>query len=97
MRQVGRIPLCAMSPERHHEGNIAAGSSERILLYYAEVLKTGKVGAGGGVTGENEDIKTVEYSPEELDHVLASGEIQDAKTIIAIKWWRMRFQHPEKR
>jgi nudix-type nucleoside diphosphatase (YffH/AdpP family) len=73
------------------------GSSERILLYYAEVLKTGKVGAGGGVTGENEDIKTVEYSPEELDHALASGEIQDAKTIIGIQWWQTRFKHQERR
>ena len=72
------------------------GSSERILLYYAEVLKQGKVGAGGGVTGENEDIETVEYSPGQLDHALASGEIQDAKTIIAIQWWQMRFQHPER-
>jgi ADP-ribose pyrophosphatase len=41
------------------------GSSERILLYYAEVLTSGKVDAGGGVPGENEDVKTVEYSPEE--------------------------------
>jgi nudix-type nucleoside diphosphatase (YffH/AdpP family) len=73
------------------------GSSERIFLYYAEVRKTGEVGVGGGLTGENEDIKTIEYTPEELDHALASGEIQDAKTIIAIQWWRMRFQHPEKR
>jgi len=68
------------------------GSSERILLYYAEVLTSGKVDAGGGVPGENEDVKKVEYSPEELDHVLASGEIQDAKTIIAIQWWQTRFQ-----
>ena len=72
------------------------GSSERILLYYAEVLNAGKVGVGGGVAKENEDIKTVEYSPEELDHALASGEIQDAKTIIGIQWWQTRFKHPER-
>ena len=66
------------------------GSSERILLYYAEVLTSGKVDAGGGVPGENEDVKMVEYSPEELEHVLASGEIQDAKTIIGIQWWQTR-------
>jgi nudix-type nucleoside diphosphatase (YffH/AdpP family) len=72
------------------------GSSERILLYYAEVLNAGKVGVGGGVARENEDLKTVEYSPEELDHALASGEIQDAKTIIGIQWWQMRFKHPER-
>jgi len=68
------------------------GSSERIFLYYAEVRKTGKVGVGGGLTREHEDIKTVEYTPEELDHALASGEIQDAKTIIAVQWWQARFQ-----
>ena len=72
------------------------GSSERILLYYAEVLNARKVGVGGGVARENEDLKTVEYSPEELDHALASGEIQDAKTIIGIQWWQTRFKHPER-
>ena len=72
------------------------GSSERIILYYAEVLKAGKVGVEGGVAKENEDIKTVEYSPEELDHALASGEIQDAKTIIGIQWWQTRFKHSER-
>jgi hypothetical protein len=51
---------------------------------------------GGGVAKEDEDIKTVEYSPEELDHALASGEIRDAKTIIGIQWWQTRFKHSER-
>jgi ADP-ribose pyrophosphatase len=36
------------------------GSSERILLYYAEILGAGPRQKGGGIAEENEDIKLVE-------------------------------------
>ncbi len=62
------------------------GSSERIILYYAEVSDVGKVSAGGGVAGEHENIRTVELSIDELEASLAAGRIQDAKTIVGIMW-----------
>jgi ADP-ribose pyrophosphatase len=62
------------------------GSSERILLYYAEVSEEGRTGAGGGAASENEDIETVAYSLIELEQAMAAGEIVDAKTIIGIQW-----------
>ncbi|PSB25502.1 NUDIX domain-containing protein [Stenomitos frigidus] len=62
------------------------GSSERIILYYAEVSDTEKVADGGGLEDEQEDIKLVAYSLPELWQAYASGEIVDAKTIIGILW-----------
>ncbi|MBA2391295.1 MAG: NUDIX domain-containing protein [Ktedonobacteraceae bacterium] len=61
-------------------------SSEKITLYYVEVSSTDRVSKGGGLASENEDIKIEEWSPSDLWHALESGEINDAKTIIAIQW-----------
>jgi nudix-type nucleoside diphosphatase (YffH/AdpP family) len=66
------------------------GSSERIVLFYAEVNAAGKVGPGGGLLEENEDIVTVSYSPAELADAVATGQIQDAKTLIGILWFQAR-------
>src|SRR5579862_1612112 len=41
------------------------GSSERIILYYAEVSNAGLRGPGGGLASESEDIKRIELTPEE--------------------------------
>ena len=62
------------------------GSSERVLLYYAEVTAANKVAAGGGVPGEGEDIRTIELSREELQALLEAGGVQDAKTLVGIQW-----------
>ena len=61
------------------------GSSERVVLYYAEVTTAGKI-ADGGVPGEEEDIRPVEFSREEPDSLLATGGVQDAKTLVGIHW-----------
>ena len=66
------------------------GSSERIVLFYAEVTVAGKVGPGGGLIEENEDIVTVSYSPAELAEAVAAGQIQDAKTLIGVLWFLAR-------
>ena len=62
------------------------GSSERITLFYAEVVSTGRVASGGGLEEENEDIQTVWYTPEETARAVLTGEIQDAKTLVGIFW-----------
>lgn len=64
------------------------GSSERVLLYYGEVSGTAKASAELGVG--DEDIAVVEQSPAELWDAFLSGEQQDAKTIIALLWLRIR-------
>jgi nudix-type nucleoside diphosphatase (YffH/AdpP family) len=66
------------------------GTSERILLYYAEVVNAGKVGRGGGKAGENEDISVQEFPIRELDNLIEEGSIQDAKTLIGLMWLQRR-------
>jgi ADP-ribose pyrophosphatase len=64
------------------------GSSERIFLYYAEVTNKDKVSEGGGVATEHEDIRVNEYPWPEVQKMLDAGEIIDAKTIIALMWFK---------
>ena len=55
-------------------------------MYYAEVGKTGRVSAGGGLPGEHEDIRVVSISPEEARAALKDGRVADAKTIVGLQW-----------
>ena len=66
------------------------GSSERVALYYAEVDDDQRAAAGGGLATENEDIAIVELGVKEALDQIESGEIADAKTIIALYWLRNR-------
>lgn len=66
------------------------GSSERVILYYAEVVESDKVGSGGGLETENEDIAGIELTVTDAMEQIRTGEIVDAKTIIAIYWLKNR-------
>jgi nudix-type nucleoside diphosphatase (YffH/AdpP family) len=66
------------------------GTSERILLYYVEVTDAGRAGAGGGVPSEDEDIRTIELSLEELDGMVDDGRVNDAKTLVGVLWLRTK-------
>jgi len=68
------------------------GTSERIFLYYVEVSDCDRVADGGGLAAENEDIRLVEYSKSEILEALTTGQIQDAKTLIAIQWLQLRWK-----
>jgi nudix-type nucleoside diphosphatase (YffH/AdpP family) len=74
------------------------GSSERIYLYYSEVSGSGaKYKQTGGLIGHGEDVKAMEITLEEAQAKIVSGEIVDAKTIIAIYWLENRLSkknHP---
>ena len=54
--------------------------TEKVWLYYAEVSR--RIGRGGGVAAEHEEIKTVSFSRQKL----LSQPIDDAKTLIAVLW-----------
>ena len=62
------------------------GTSERIILFLAQVSDTDKVARGGGLPTENEDIQLVEFSLPELWQALNDGQIVDAKTLIGLLW-----------
>jgi ADP-ribose pyrophosphatase len=72
------------------------GSSERIFLFYAEVNKSDKVTKGGGKETENEDIQVVEFPLPDLWKKLNEGKIMDAKTSIALLWFKCNMAPPEK-
>ncbi|SET32304.1 NUDIX domain-containing protein [Hymenobacter actinosclerus] len=59
-------------------------SAEVITVFYAEVSQ--QSGPGGGLASENERIEEVQFSADEL----FSAEFEDAKTIIAVQWARLR-------
>jgi nudix-type nucleoside diphosphatase (YffH/AdpP family) len=63
----------------------AGGSSERIALFLGEVDQRRRVAKGGGVTAEGEDIELVVLPFSEALAMIVTGEICDAKTIIALQ------------
>lgn len=62
------------------------GSCEYIHLFYAVVSNEGKVGKGGGLDEENEDIQVLEYDYEQLMSLVHGNAIMDARTLLAIYW-----------
>ncbi len=71
------------------------GSSERILLYYAEVGAADRVSPGGGKVSEHEDIRQVELTLPELWKALENNDLADAKTLIAVQWLQSRLRNIE--
>lgn len=66
------------------------GTSERIHLYYAEVITSDRKSAGGGLDTEDEDIRLVKLPVVQALQFIRDGQLHDAKTIIAIQWFKMR-------
>ncbi len=62
------------------------GTSERIHLYYAAIMPSDHVAAGGGVASEGEDVRTVVMDTQAALDKITTGEIMDAKTIIGLQW-----------
>jgi nudix-type nucleoside diphosphatase (YffH/AdpP family) len=61
------------------------GTSERIFLYFAEVVAADRMGEGGGIAGE-EDIALMRLSVSELFSRLESNRIEDPKLAIGAYW-----------
>ncbi|OQX87437.1 hypothetical protein B6D60_03865 [candidate division KSB1 bacterium 4484_87] len=64
-------------------------SNEIIYLFYGEISPTQHTSAGGGVISEGEDIRVVEISFEKAFAMMQNGEINDAKTLIALQWFKL--------
>jgi nudix-type nucleoside diphosphatase (YffH/AdpP family) len=62
------------------------GSSERIFLFCALVSDAGRVGDGGGVASEHEDIRLVPVALDDFLKRIAAHGFADAKTIVAGYW-----------
>ncbi len=68
------------------------GSNEKVYLFYAEIDQKDQKLSGGGVISEGEDILVQEVSFDEAFKMLDSGEIIDAKTIIALQWFKAHLE-----
>ena len=62
------------------------GSSERIFLFCALVSDGARVGEGGGVAIEHEDIRLMPVTLDDFITRLAAHGFTDAKTIVAGYW-----------
>lgn len=69
------------------ESYMSPGSVTEILYFFiGEYEPKMKVGEGGGAEDETENIEVLEMPFDEAVEMVASGEIQDAKTIMLIQW-----------
>jgi nudix-type nucleoside diphosphatase (YffH/AdpP family) len=76
LKKVRPVLACFMSP---------GAVTERLHLFVAEYDASLRIGAGGGLKAEGEDIEVLELGFDEALAMVASGAIQDAKTIILLQ------------
>jgi len=75
------------SPRKVFEAYMSPGSvTEKLHFFVAEYEEGDRVTAGGGSEGEGEDIEVLELSLEEALRQMASGAIQDGKTIMLLQY-----------
>lgn len=60
--------------------------TEKLSLFAASIDAESKIGLGGGLAGEAEDIEVVTLSLNEAYAMISTGAITDAKTIVALQW-----------
>lgn len=60
--------------------------TEKLSLFVAAIDPEKRTGLGGGMAGEGEDIEIVTLGLDEAYRMISTGEITDAKTIIALQW-----------
>lgn len=60
--------------------------TEKIFLFVAPYTQDMKVGDGGGVAGEQEEIEVLELPFAKAIKMMQSGEIRDAKTIMLLQY-----------
>jgi ADP-ribose pyrophosphatase len=92
-------PLRAAARELKEETGYTAEKLEHLVSFYSSVgystellrlyLATG-LSPGETDFDENEFIENFEYTPDELMEMIGRGEIEDAKTIIAVQAVKLR-------
>ncbi|UBM59487.1 GDP-mannose pyrophosphatase NudK [Marinilongibacter aquaticus] len=69
------------------ESYMSPGSVTEILYFFiAEYDKNMKIGEGGGLQDEQENIEVLELNFDEAFDMIRSGEIQDGKTIMLLQY-----------
>lgn len=74
------------SPRKVFEAYMSPGSvTEKLYFFVAEYEAADRVGHGGGMVQEGEDIEVLELPLAEALRMCQSGEIQDGKTIMLLQ------------
>jgi nudix-type nucleoside diphosphatase (YffH/AdpP family) len=68
-------------------------TTERLHLFLAPYTQGDRVGEGGGLAHEHEEIEVIEAGFEELADLVATHAIADMKTMILVQALRLR--HPQ--
>ncbi len=65
-------------------------STERMTLYLAEYRAADRIGDGGGVAHEDEEIRVVEMGLAKLATLMAEEDLVDMKTLVLVQALRLR-------
>lgn len=68
-------------------------STERMSLYLAPYAATSRVGAGGGLYEEHEEITVLELPLRTLAAMADAGELTDMKAMVLVQTLRLRHPH----
>ncbi|MGH8782237.1 NUDIX domain-containing protein [Paraburkholderia sp.] len=69
------------------EAYMSPGSvTEKLYFFIGEYDASSKVGQGGGLAAEGEDIEVIEMPLRDALHAVERGEIVDAKTIMLLQY-----------
>lgn len=73
--------------EKVFEAYMSPGAVTEIIYFYvAEYNDHDKIGEGGGLVSEQEDILVMEVDFNEALNMIATGQIKDAKTIMLLQY-----------
>jgi nudix-type nucleoside diphosphatase (YffH/AdpP family) len=64
--------------------------TERLTLFVAPYTPADRIGAGGGVAGEGEDIDVLELPFDDAMAMVEDGRICDAKTVVLLQWAKLK-------
>ena len=73
-----------------HAYSMPSVSSERLWLYLAPYAETDRVGTGGGLPGEGEQVAVLELPLSVLAEQARSGRLVDLKTLVLVQALMLR-------
>lgn len=68
--------------------------TERLHFFVGEYHAGSKIGSGGGLEQEGEDIEVIELDADKALAMAASGEIMDAKTVMLLQYLHLHLLPP---
>ncbi|ROL84325.1 GDP-mannose pyrophosphatase NudK [Pseudomonas chlororaphis] len=83
--------------EKVYEAFMSPGSvTERIHFFIGEYSPDDRIGDGGGLEEEGEDIEVLELGYQQALDMVRSGEIVDGKTIMLLQYLELRLMPPRR-